>query len=370
MGCGDSVRKILDEEARARGAWSRRARSLEMRHSVLLGLLVLGFGLGAFFMVYAVMHPERDVIGFISGSATVVIAVLTMAYVYVTSRQLGVMTRQLESMEDEQRLRNQPLPSICTMEAWIEKPRLYFSPPEGEYSAHARYWLRPSIRNIGSHAAIGIDALADIEVRVGEDRRCLRSSAISIPALGQGEDCSTKAGVDETFFFPADTDNAVIRALRQQALGRLPVVNCSLLFRNIMGGCFLLTCRYRLYLRDTKDEAVLSMWLRGMESFWTKHQHDIEDLKPLRDRDREKWRREFDRLERSLGEAMGEENMDLSPWLIPGSYAVEPIDREEYEGRIAEVTYDRMLPGSRGVCDLPGSGIHGRLAGRTDSGLF
>lgn len=312
-----------------------------MRQRVFLGLLILFIVLGIFSIVYAVMNPGQSIFSYISGSATVVIAILTMAYVYVTSRQLDVMANQLEEMKIERKLQNQPLPYISNISVWIEKPRFFFSPPGPweQYSVNARCWAKIRIRNIGSHPAVCIDVSGRIEIPNGDKKRYFVSTSINIPAIGEKENYPVNDGDDDEFLFGKDDEGVIIEALRESNVNRLPLLDYRILFRNIMGGCFLLSCKYRLYRKREEDGALLSNWLAEMKSFSVKYKNEIENLRKLEESHSEKRDEEFVKLKESFSKSISGEDVKLSPWLIPGSFMVKPLSVEEYEKALGDVSY-------------------------------
>ena len=314
-----------------------------MKRSVFLGLLIPLVGLGVYVIVCAVMATEQNAFNYISGLAMVVIATLTLAYVYVTSRQLSVMEKQLEQIEIERRVQNQPLPYISNMDVLIEKPRFYFSPPEEEYSAQSRYWAKVKIRNIGNHPAVCVDVSMRIEILVGDEKRYFSATSINIPTIGEKEDYPTNRGDDDRCLFAGDNEGLLIGGLREQRLKELPLLNCRILFRNVMGGCFISSCQYRIYPKKEEDGSSFSEWLSRMKAFGIKYKNDIEGLGSLRKSNKDKWEKEFDKLKESFSDSIGGEDIEVSPWLVPGSFGVKSITMGEYEKEIADVAYGVKL---------------------------
>jgi len=329
-----------------------------MRQNVLLGLLILVAGLGIFSIVYAVMNPEENVVSYISGLTTVVIAILTMGYVYVTSGQLNVMGKQLEQMEAGQKFENQPLPYINDIDVWIDKPSFFFTPSQkGEaYNAQSRYWARIKIRNVGSHPAVCIDVSGRIMVRGGGRERNFSATSINIPTLGEKEDYPAKEEGGDKFLFAEDGEGLLIQALREENPDLFPLLGFRILFRNILGGCFLLTCGYRLYPGKREDDSLFVEWLSGMNSFWIKYKNDVANLRSLEDSTSEKWNEEFGKLRKSFEESMSGKDIRLVPWLVPGSFAIMSIGIEEYKKEIAEIAYEVKLSDS-GLWAMPKSAM-------------
>lgn len=310
-----------------------------MRQKVFLGLLILFIVSGVFSIVYGVLSPEENIATYVSGAATVVIAILTMAYVYVTSRQLDVMGKQLEQMEIDRRLQNQPLPYVNNMDVRMEKPRLYFSPPEFKCMAEARYWAKIKIRNIGNHPAVCVDVSARIEIPIQDKKRYFRSASINIPTIGEKENYPVNKDDDDSFLFAEDEEGLLIQGLRELSVAKMPLLSCRILFRNIMGGCFILNCRYRMYPKRKEDDSLFGEWLTGMKSFCIRRKNDIENLERLRKSNVEKWDEEFNRLKDAFSESISGEDIAVEAWPIPGSFAVKSITTGDYKKELGDVTY-------------------------------
>lgn len=310
-----------------------------MTQKIFLGLLILFVVVGIFFIAYGVVNSERNIITYVSGSATVVIAILTMAYVYVTSRQLDVMGRQLKQMEMARRLENQPLPYMSSMRVRIEKPRLYWSPPEFKCIAEPRYWVYVKIRNVGSHPAICVDVSGRIEIPIEDKKRYFRSASINVPTIEEKEDYPVSTDDDDNFLFANDGEGLLIQALREPSVNKMPSLSCRILFRNILGGCFISNCRYRMYPKKEEDLSLFGEWLSAMKSFYIKYKNDIGNLDKLRKSNEEKWEEEFNRLKGIFGECVSGEDTEIDSWPIPGSFAVESITEGEYEKELEDVSY-------------------------------
>ncbi len=132
---------------------------------ILLGFFILIAALGIYFFIRSLASPTADFISSLSGASTFILALLTLAYVYITSKQLDVMAQQLNETKRDRELQNQPLPWINKVEICIEKPRVFYSPPEkNPYRTLARYFVYFNIKNAGSFPAISIDITASIMI--------------------------------------------------------------------------------------------------------------------------------------------------------------------------------------------------------------
>ena len=102
---------------------------------IILVLAIIGAVIGSHWF------PKLEIIPFIGVASTLAIALLTVAYVIVTSRQLLVMQNQLAEMAKSRELDAQPLPVLFVNEVFLEKPDFYYSPPDNKYSAQTRLFV-------------------------------------------------------------------------------------------------------------------------------------------------------------------------------------------------------------------------------------
>lgn len=316
---------------------------IEKLHKALFILFISLLALGIFSIAYAVLNPGLNVINYISGSAIVVIAILTMAYVYITSKQLDVMAKQLEQIKIEREFQNQPLPYIYDVKGSVEKPRPYYSPPEDKpYSVISRYWVKFKLRNLSNSPAVCVDISARIEVASNDTKTYLYSISINIPTLEEKQNYPTD-GANNSFLFSMDEEGILLQALREDDFRKLPTVTFRTLYRNILGGCFISYNKYRLYRKELEQDSVLSNWLSEIKSFWVKYKHELDDLKGLRKGDTNKWDEKFDALKEKFGKFIIGEDMELEPWQIPGTFKVSAIGEEEYKEAIEDVSYGVRL---------------------------
>lgn len=310
----------------------------------LIGVLILLLALGVFSIVYSVINPERDIMNYISGSATFVIALLTIVYVYVTSKQLEIMSGQLNEMKVERQVQSQPLPWLYGISFKMDKPRFFYSPPGDSYTGQSRYWVNYKVKNVGTSPAVCVDVSARMEV-LGDESMNLESTAENISTMEEKQIFPDDVSEDASFLFSGDSKGAVISALRENDVRKYPIVHCRVLYRNILGGCFVALCDYRIYPKDedSEQDSVLSNWLSEITAFNIKYKDDLEELKRLRKANREKWDEVFDGVKSRFAESVKGEGIDMESWPIPGSFKVKSISEEDYAIIIGDVHYGTRL---------------------------
>ncbi len=318
------------------------------RQTIFISIFALLMILGLFSVIYSAIDEEHDVMQYLAGSATFVIALLTITYVYITSRQLDVMTEQLNQIKVDRELQSQPLPWISSIDVVLERPRFYFSPPEDEYAVLSRYFVNFRLKNIGACPAVCVNIMGRMVVpRDGEDI-CFYSVASSIPALEEKEEYPSK-GKEEGFHFADDNNGYLIEALREGDITKYPLVECRIIYRNILGGCFTLRNKYRVYPEKEFKDRVVKNWLGVVRAHSVKYKKEIDVLKKMADKDEKKWDKGFESLKAVVDKSILGKDIKIVPWPIPGEFKVDAISQGEYDKIASELSYGVHLAGSE-VC--------------------
>jgi hypothetical protein len=155
-----------------------------------------------------------------------------------------VYEAQLAEMHAMREVQSQPLPIPEIQMLHIERPRLFYSPPEDKHSAQSRYTVGVSLRNPTPHPALGINVRCSIEVMDGE--RSLTATDSFVAVLAPGGEIDDSASRPD-FLFAGDTAGRLFDSLRQSDPRKLPVLVVMLLFKNVVGGHFRLVQTFRVY---------------------------------------------------------------------------------------------------------------------------
>ncbi|WP_292376592.1 hypothetical protein [Methanosarcina sp. UBA411] len=334
---------------------------------------------GLLFVVYSVITPVpvnstsvTDISTRVSTISTIsafFTVVLTGLYFVVNSKQLDVMSKQLNEMKNDRELQNQPLPWISNLNFYIEKPKLFYSPPvpiEKRHSVQATYWAEFEIKNVGSYPAVCVDVSSLVLVLKDKpnttydscfaaikedssdivrknDDRYLSFEGISerIDTLEEKEKCNVH------FMFSHDEEGVLLRRLIDSRNVHYPILKIRILFKNILGAPFFLYNVYSLYPPYINSEIspVLKDWLSKIVSFPITYNNELDSLKSL-----DKSRNGKDRYElfQEVTEKFNVSLLNASPEAdkeklrvvpIPGYFVIKPISEEEYKEATKEIYY-------------------------------
>ena len=189
---------------------------IKIYQMVLIGLFVLLLALGVFSFVYSAVQKKYDLINSISAAGTFVIALLTLAYVYITSRQLDIMGEQLKENKKDRELQNQPLPWITSLLLTIENPDFYYSPPEQKYEALSRYYTKFKVKNVGGCPAVSVDISATLEIQSGDGTKLFSAASERIETLEEKQMYPQEKQTFYNIMFTEDVKGELLTALREK----------------------------------------------------------------------------------------------------------------------------------------------------------
>jgi hypothetical protein len=220
------------------------------------------------------------VLEYIGAISTLSIAFLTVAYVYVTSKQLDVMKNQLCEMTKSRELEAQPLPYLEILTLFFEKPKPFFSPSKSGCRALSRFRIKYKLSNQGTHPAVNIVVTSKIIMNTDGKIFELDGGANELNIL----DTNTKKAADseaDGFMFNDSDLTKLIRVIRDRRYQKPAILEVKLAYKNIIGGCFLTTCYYNLAPRGDMTFEVLANWESRLASFNIEFSERLEILEML-----------------------------------------------------------------------------------------
>lgn len=301
---------------------------------VILVIILLGFS------IIRYNNPEFEFITYLSGSSTFVVAILTILYVFTTSKQLDIMTNQLAEMKKDRELQNQPLPYIENINLSIEKPRFFYTPPDDEYSFQSRYNFKASLNNLSESPAICIDISACIILPADNDKLILDSVCQRVDVL-EGK-CKLDEKDEINLTFVGDCNGKIFEALRSENINTFPRLKIITLYRNISGGCFTYWNEYYI-IPDQDKENTMRDWHTQIVSFPTKYKDKLSELKFLRKANRDKWHNLFDNIKEEVACVIEEEVLELNISAIQGKFSIESMERDAYFSAVENNSYYRLI---------------------------
>lgn len=222
-------------------------------------LIVISIVLGGVFIgcfTYSFFNPNFSFVNTISSISSFFVAILTVVYVYTTSKQMDYMRQQLNQMQNDHRMSEQPIIDFETLQFELERPRLFYTPPEDKYSYSSRYYLTLKIRNASTYPALFVDISAELLIK--EKNQELSIGAVSRRVnLVAANTTSDSIGI----LFTAD-NNKLLSSLRSYTTSGLPKLHIKACYKSLSGANYLLEHTYLLDVSedDIDNFEILKNW--------------------------------------------------------------------------------------------------------------
>lgn len=321
------------------------------RSTILYATFTVLFAAGLFLIIYSVASSEFNPITYLSAGSTFIIAFLTAAYVLTTTKQLDVMSNQLDEMKKNRELESQPLPWISEYKFIVERPRVFYTPPDPpdkRCEAHAMFHAKVRTRNIGNSTAICVDVLSKVHIPEEDDYTHIESGPFRVDTLEEKQDFPQDDGYGiVNYSSEPEEERLLLSSLRESNSRKLPRVHFYIYYRNILGTCFKVYFDCLLLPKDKHQDETLGKWLTRLTSFSIENKRELDRIKQP-NRDEATRHAIFESIKGSFEQTIEGDDIELGVRPIPGSFQVTPIDVDEYEGVMGSVGRGVPIPPSGG----------------------
>lgn len=317
---------------------SKKINKLLIGVSIFLGVTFIGC------LLYSFWNPWFNFSNTISSISSFFVAVLTIIYVYTTSKQMDFMKQQLEQMQREQRLSEQPILDLVSLSFEIERPRFYYTPPADRYSYLSRHIAFLKINNVSNYAAMFVDITAQLIVEEGERLLALETVSERINVIAAN---STSTPID--IMFPGDRESKIMAALRSYSALKLPKIKIIICYKSLSGANYQVEHTYLLDIENEENAEILKNWHTTLVSAPIEEKETLEMLKKtssVHDRD-ELFYYSKENFDKKL---MGGETLPLRMIEIPQEFTLRVITDKEFNDEIKKHQYSRYVGSYGGSC--------------------
>jgi len=244
--------------------------------------------------------------------------------------------KQLSEMAKGREMANQPLPYLGIEKVFLEKSRVFYTPPENRISIQSRLIAVCKVKNVGTGVAISIDIIPKITANISKIDFEAKTIAKRIVCLELN--CINNDEISSVFL---DRENEILKTLAQGKMNNYPIISLVIPYQNFLGVPFKVECRYRIY-PDIDDKDKLKEWLNFIVTLKIKYKDTIEEIVSTLKEDKEKGRPKFIEFMKGFNNdvpIVAKQNLDLFPNLIPSSFKVSVITPEEYENLVGAIKY-------------------------------
>ena len=327
---------------------------------VYLAAIVILILVGIFIVIYNTVNPQFDSILFLSGLSTYVIALFTATYAYTSSRQVDLMITQISEMKKDRELQSQPMPWLEKFELIVNKPHFFYTPIEQEYSSHSQCFFFFILKNVGATPAVSIDVqgriLLDPKDKSEDKSKVLGPDVEKIEILEEKqiapknfldkiEDLENREALLKKranmchLMYNDDKKIKLLDMLLERNIDKTPIFQYRTVFRNIVGGKFLILQSYLLFIYKDEDLETLKKWICARNTFPITFKDELAQLERLRKMDLEKWDKLYNEVKKKFEDSLEQDEIEIFCDLIPQSIKVTPISNEVYTGILEESKY-------------------------------
>lgn len=300
---------------------SKRINKILVAVAIVLGLAFIG----CFF--YSLCNPFFSFINTLSSISSFFVAVLTVIYVYTTSKQMDFMKQQLEQMQKDQRMTEQPILDLTELKFEIERPRFYYTPPEDEFSFLSRYHFSVQIHNVSNYPALFADISAQLLFEDHGKQFCLGATSRRLNLIA-----ANTVTDSVSIMFANDKGHKIMSALRSYKTSGLPKIQLTICYKSLSGANYLLEHTYWLDVskENKEDIVVLKNWHSSIISAPIEEKETLTIIKNEKNED--KWDMSFDLVkERFDKKLLGERSLTICLTEIPQKFSLKAISDEEFK---------------------------------------
>ena len=300
----------------------------------ILVVLCLAF-IGCF--AYSFFDSNFSFVNTISSISSFFVAVLTVVYVYTTSKQMEYMKQQLNQMQTDHRMSEQPIIDFEDLKFELERPRLFYTPPEDEYSFLSRYFLWLKIRNVSAYPALFVDISAELIVRDNDKKLGLGATSSRLNLVAAN---SVSEPID--IMFSGDSDNRILSALRGYSTADLPQIHIKACYKSLSGASYLLEHTYWLDIPEERTDSIeiLRNWHSTIVSAPIEEKEILTILKKSKTAKETAFDKAKERFNQKL---LGEKSINISLIEIPQKFMLKAISDDEYSEEMDTHQYGRYV---------------------------
>jgi hypothetical protein len=200
---------------------------------LLVSMLFIS-GILSYFLVNS--SSLKDFLNYMTGFATILVAMLTGIYVIITNGQLNIMRKQLKEMEFSRNLQTQPLPVIKNIECHINPPEIFVDVPDNmKIVISSKTYINCTIENIGVGSAVSIDIIPSLICKYPNEK-CFECPSNRYDFLQEG----ASAEFSDVFL----TKDEFLVNLIDGSIKSFPIIDFTIYFKNVLGAFFKAVYHY------------------------------------------------------------------------------------------------------------------------------
>ena len=229
-------------------------------HLALVFIAVLIISAVVLILIISFQQHSFEVLNYISVVSSFSVAILTILYVFTTNNQMSIMKLQLDEMQHEHILKEQPILLLDEPKFEIQRPNFYYTPPTDRFSFKSIYNFSATLINSSDDPAIVVRIAVLITIPQIESPLILKTIPVKYNFLSAKSDPKSIR-----FHFTGDTKGALFNAIRER---KDVTVSTFVCYKNTSGAHFAIRNNYcfNLYLLSSSNKKIKSFADDGMNS--------------------------------------------------------------------------------------------------------
>lgn len=272
-----------------------------------------------------------------------VLAAISVITVIISLKQnkklLESNEKQLKEMRMEHQLSTQPIVFIDEARFIINRPRLFYTPPEDKYSFQSTYDFEAKVSNVSSSVAICVDMTAELVVSKEDDEYGLQTISRRYNII-----CRESEPEKLTLGISGDSSALIYEALRESDGKKLPRICVEALYRNATGGFFKSKQEYILIPQE-EDTEVIRSWHTNISSASIEAKEAIDAMKQAKQHD-ERWDKVFNLTKKIFDAKLGSpevESIIIKCMEKPEKYVFTTLEKGQYEECVSKHGYGHYI---------------------------
>lgn len=283
-----------------------------------------------------IVNIVLSILSFVLAAISVITVIINLNQ---NQKLLEANAEQLEEMREEHRLSSQPVLVLEDGKFFLERPRLFYTPPEDSYDFISRYCYKTILKNISQVTAICIDISAELIVNREHQELRLRTASVRQNVLPpDGEKTS-----DINIRFSGDNKAYLYESLRATYAKELPRLKVKVVYKNTCGGYFMQESLYMLVPHDEEGVSIRN-WHTNIISAPVEGKDVLSTLRRIPKG--EDWEKLFALAKENFDSHLADPNKDqinIKLREIPEKYNFRAIGKTEYEKEISEHGYSKFV---------------------------
>lgn len=309
--------------------------------SIILILVFIGC------LVYSLFNPFFSFVNTISSISSFFVAILTIVYVYTTSKQMDYMKQQLSQMQSDHRMSEQPIIDFEKLEFKLARPRLFYTPPEDEYSYLSRYYLNLKICNVSTYPALFVDIDAELLIHENNKELSLKTTSKRLNLIA-----ANSISEPLSIMFTGDNENRILSSLRGYTTQDLPQLHIKACYKSLSGASYLLEHTYWLDIPEEEEAnfEIIKNWHATIVSAPIEEKETLASLKNTHSK--KTWQTSFKQAQKRFDDKLlGESSLPVNLIEIPQKFILQNISDEKYRKEMDSHQYSRYIGKHVGVAD-------------------